>query len=494
MSRLPHNLYTAAQVRELDRYATEALSISGTILMERAGEATFEYLRKHWPGAKRIAVMCGTGNNAGDGFVIARLARENELDVDVWQVGDSTHLKGEALAAQQRMLGAGSAAQAYKSTGLQDYDVIVDALLGTGIQGELKSDYTAAIKQINISRVPILAVDIPSGLDADTGTSHGVVVNADVTVTFIGMKQGLVTGSGPDFCGHIYFDDLKVPLKLYTMRSPAAHCLNYFQFKHFLKPRSRVAHKGDFGHVLVVGGAPGMPGAARMAGESALRVGAGMVSIATHANHAANLNAARPELMCHAVETAADLEKLFERSTVIAIGPGLGTSEWSTQLFAAAVDSGLPLVVDADALNILAGKNRNHDEWVITPHPGEAGRLLGMAVGEIQADRFKAVELLASQFGGVAVLKGAGTLLKTADGLPAVCMHGNPGMATAGMGDVLTGTIAGLIAQGLALKTAAELGVCMHGLAGDEVAKTTGERGLLATDIIPWIRRLANPK
>lgn len=227
MSRLPQNLYSASQVRELDRYATEALSISGTILMERAGEAALTYLRQHWPNAKRIAVLCGTGNNGGDGFVIARLAREIDLQVDVWQVGDATHISGEALAAQQRMFGSGEAAQPYPSTGLHDYDVIVDALLGTGVKGELSSDYTAAIKQINLSRVPVLAVDIPSGLDADTGMPHGVAVHANVTVTFIGMKQGIVTGVGPDQCGHVYFDDLKVPLKLYSMRSPAAHCLSF---------------------------------------------------------------------------------------------------------------------------------------------------------------------------------------------------------------------------------------------------------------------------
>ena len=494
MATLPQNLYTASQVRELDRYATEALSISGTILMERAGEATFAHLQKHWPTAKNIAVMCGTGNNGGDGFVVARLARENGLNVDVWQVGDASRIQGEALAAQQRMLGSGDEAKPYRATGLQEYDVIVDALLGTGISGEIKPDYSAAIKQMNLSQVPVLAVDIPSGLDADTGMPHGVVVSADVTVTFIGMKQGLVTGSGPDQCGRVYFDDLKVPLKLYTMRSPAAHCLSYSQFKSALKPRSRVAHKGDFGHVLVIGGIRGMPGAVRMAGETALRVGAGMVTIATHPSHAASLNAARPELISHAVENVAELMLLFERASVIAIGPGMGMTSWSKDFIEASIESGLPMVVDADALNQLALHNRHYDNWVLTPHPGEAGRLLGMATGEIQADRFKAVESLAENFGGVAVLKGAGTLIKTESNLPSVCMHGNPGMASAGMGDVLTGTISGLIAQGFSLKTAAEMGVCLHGLAGDEVAKTAGERGLLATDIIPWIRRLVNPK
>jgi len=259
----------------------------------------------------------------------------------------------------------------------------------------------------------------------------------------------------------------------------------------WLPPRPRASHKGDYGHVLVVGGDHGMAGAVRLAGEAAARVGSGLVSVATRLDHAAVIAAARPELMCHGVECARDLCVLLQRASVVAIGPGLGQSAWARELLAALLQTHSPLVVDADALNLLAQEPTRRDHWILTPHPGEAARLLDMTTGQIQADRLYAVQALQQRYGGVCVLKGAGSLV-CASGSIAICEAGNPGMASGGMGDVLTGIIAGLLAQGLSLVDAACAGVYIHAKAGDRAAQE-GERGLLASDLMPHLRQLVNP-
>ena len=255
--------------------------------------------------------------------------------------------------------------------------------------------------------------------------------------------------------------------------------------------RVRASHKGDYGHVLVVGGDHGMAGAVRLAGEAAARTGSGLVSIATRRAHAASITAARPELMCHGVESAHDLRLLLQRASVVAIGPGLGQSAWACGMLAAVLQTRLPLVVDADALNLLAQEPMQCDHWVLTPHPGEAARLLGITAQQIQADRLHAVQALQQRYGGVCVLKGAGSLVCASDAMT-LCEAGNPGMASGGMGDVLTGIIAGLLAQGLSLVDAANAGVYIHATAGDRAAQE-GERGLLASDLLPQLRRLVNP-
>lgn len=493
MSHLPHHLYTGAQVRELDRFAIDSFGVSGTVLMERAGAAAFQYLSHRWPTARSIAVVCGTGNNGGDGYVIARLAHEKGLSVAVYQVGDESRISGDALAAAQRLEGAGLSLKPLTSTDLSKVDVIIDALLGTGLEGEVSDHYRQAIEHINESGRGVLALDIPSGLHADTGIALGCAVKAEGTVTFIGMKQGLLTGQGSEYCGELVFANLNVPTEVYEMRPPSAERIDYQRTKHFLKPRPRYVHKGDCGHVLIMGGERGYTGAVRMAGEAAARVGAGLVSIATRPEHAMVINTGRPELMCHGVEDETSFQQLAERVTVIAIGPGLGQGVWSQKMLDFALESGLPLVVDADALNLLSQNIHKRDDWVLTPHPGEAGRILGKAVSEVERDRFAAIDDLVNTMGGVVVLKGAGSLIKLGDKPVQVCSGGNPGMASGGMGDVLTGIIAGLMAQGLSLSEATSLGVAMHAEAGDQAAKAAGERGLLASDLMPWVRRLANP-
>jgi ADP-dependent NAD(P)H-hydrate dehydratase / NAD(P)H-hydrate epimerase len=486
---LPSALYTAAQVRELDRRAIEDHGIAGYTLMERAGQAAFDTLRRRWPGAQRLGVLCGPGNNGGDGYVIARLARAAGLAVWLVEAADPGRLKGDAARARADWTAAGgeplTAGAAWPGA-----DVLVDALLGTGLDRAVEGRFAGLIDAINAAGLPVLAVDIPSGLNADTGAVLGRAVRAAVTVSFIGLKTGLFTGEGPTRCGEVLFDDLAVPADVRTGMVPAAERLDAACLAR-LGRRARGAHKGDFGHVLVVGGDRGMPGAARMAGEAAARTGAGLVSVATHPDHAALLPLVRPELMVHGVAGPGDLYSLLARSTVLAVGPGLGRGDWGRGLLARLLETGLPMVVDADALNLLAGEPVHRETWVLTPHPGEAGRLLGTDAARVQADRLAAAARIQQDFGGVCVLKGAGTVIR--DGRDAaICTGGNPGMASGGMGDVLTGVIAALIAQGVALPEAARLGVCIHAEAADRAARA-GERGLLASDVIAELRAVVNP-
>jgi NAD(P)H-hydrate epimerase len=370
-------------------------------------------------------------------------------------------------------------------------EVLVDGLLGTGLDRPVEGFYAELIRGVQHFRGGVLALDIPSGLHADTGRVLGAAIKADLTVTFIGLKQGLFTGDGPEHCGAVVYDSLHTPPETQASQTPTARLLPAWTTG--LPRRARGGHKGLYGHVLVVGGAPGFCGAARMAGEAAARVGAGLVSIATHPDHAALLNIGRPELMCHGVASAGALAPLLERASVVAVGPGLGLGHagWGRVLFDAVVDAGKPLVVDADALNLLALAPQHSNDWVLTPHPGEAARLLKTTSAAIQADRYAAVVALQARYGGTVLLKGAGTLVLGPDGIHAVCTQGNPGMASGGMGDVLTGVIAGLLAQGLAFTEAAETGARLHSTAGDKAAES-GERGLLAGDLMPWLRQLVN--
>lgn len=494
-NQLPYALYRAEQVRALDRVAIEGFDVPGYTLMSRAGEAALRVLKTHWPRARRVTVLCGTGNNGGDGFVLARLARESGLDVEVLQVGDGAKIHGDALTALRDYQAAGGTITPYAGAELRGAGVLVDALFGTGLEREVTGQWRVAIEAMNQAQGEVFAIDIPSGLHADTGVILGAAVQARHTISFIGLKQGMFTASGRDCCGRIHFDDLSVPPRIYASEILSAQRLVWDKLRHLLPPRPRTVHKGHCGHVLVVGGERGFSGAARLAAEAAARAGAGLVSLATRSEHAGVLNATRPELMCHGVEDVGALEPLLERATVIAIGPGLGISAWAEALLERVLGAPRPLVIDADALNLLSQRApQTFDSaraWVLTPHPGEAARLLGCTTAEVQGDRFAAVRALGQRYGGVTVLKGAGTLI-VEGGTLAVCDAGNPGMASGGMGDVLTGIIAGLLAQGLEAGEAARAGVCLHATAADRAA-AEGERGLLASDLMAPLRRLANP-
>lgn len=487
MPSLPRQLYTAAQTRELDRRAI-ASGISAYVLMTRAGQAAFHLLRERWPGAARIVVLTGPGNNGGDGYVLARLAWNQHLDVKVLTVGNHDPLTGEAAEAANDATRARVPEKSWKGE-LPEADVYVDALFGTGLNKPLSADFATVIAALNKSGKPVLALDLPSGLQADTGAELGEAVHADATISFIGLKAGLLTGRGPALSGELFFSDLAVPASIYegvasVLRRLAAPDLEV------LGRRPRDTHKGRNGHVLVVGGDHGMAGAVALTAEAALRSGAGLVSVATRPEHTGLLTTRRPELMCRGVHAAADLAPLLAKADVVVLGPGLGQGEWGAALFGAVLDAGLPLVLDADALNLLATMPERRDNWVLTPHPGEAARLLGTTPAAVQSDRLGALRELEKRYGGRIVLKGTGSLLLE-DGVISLCPYGNPGMATAGMGDVLAGVAAALLAQQLPQPLA--MAVLAHALAGDTAAKAGGERGMVASDLFPFLRQRVNP-
>ncbi|WP_295880795.1 NAD(P)H-hydrate dehydratase [uncultured Thiohalocapsa sp.] len=488
---IPYALYRADQVRALDRCAIEQHGIPAFRLMQRAGRAAFGVLRTRWPDAQRILVLAGAGNNGGDGYVLAAEALAAGLDVRLLTLGDQDRLSEASAAAAARFVQEGGSAASYQRLP-GDVDVIVDALLGTGLTREVSGQWAAAIDAVNAARAPVLALDIASGLDADTGRVLGTAVRAHATVSFIGLKQGLFTGRGPACSGAVYFHGLGVPPGIYATQVLSARRVDWRKERELLPPRSADAHKGSAGHVLVVGGAPGMSGAPRLAGEAALRAGAGLVTIATHPAHASVLNLTRPELMVQAVAAADELAQAAARADVIAVGPGLGRDDWGRTLLDAVLGLDRRLVVDADALNLLARAPQRREQWILTPHPGEAARLLEQTAAAVEQDRFTAAAALQRRFGGAVVLKGAGTLVHgPGQRPPAVCSDGSPAMASAGMGDALTGIIAALWAQAPALdaQEAATAGVCLHAAAGELAAAGT-DRGLLAGDLIATLPRL----
>jgi NAD(P)H-hydrate epimerase len=491
MKALPASVYSVEQVRAMDAYAIGHLGIPGYTLMCRAGEAALDLLEEAWPDARDVLVLCGAGNNAGDGYVLARLAREAGLAVTVAALVDPAGLRGDALRAFRDFEAAGGRHTAFTPALPARAAIVVDALLGTGLDREVGGPLAACIAAVNDSGKPVLALDVPSGLDADDGRVMGVAVRAARCITFVGLKAGLFLGGGPDHAGELAFASLGAGMPP-DLGAPVMTRIGGAQLAAALPPRRRASHKGEQGHVLVVGGGPGMPGAARLAAESALRVGAGLVTVAAWPANVPAIVASRPEIICHAVESESGVRPLMAAADVVAIGPGLGQSDWARGLLEAAIAAGKPLVVDADALNLLAGSPWRRPDWVLTPHPGEAARLLGSRPADVQADRLGAVRALVDRYGGVAVLKGAGSLVHAADGPTWLCDAGNPGMAVAGMGDVLTGTIAGLAAQGGDLGRATVAGVWVHARAGD-LAAGAGQRGMLASDLMEHLRSCVNP-
>lgn len=484
-------LYTAAQTRALDRSAIVDHGVPGITLMARAAATAFGHLIEAWPEPPLVQVLCGTGNNGGDGFLVADLAHKRGIPVTVLQVGDANKISGDALLARQQAEQNGVPFRDYAGEALEPGGVVVDALLGTGLGGDVRGDYLAAIAAINDSRAPVLAIDIPSGLCSDTGRVLGTAVRADLTVTFIGLKRGLFTLQAADHVGALQFADLEVPAAVYDEVPSQCSRLELEDLLERLPERPATAHKGLYGTVLVVGGDHGMAGAAALAAEAALRCGAGLVRVATRPEHVAALVARVPEIMPRGVESDEDFAPLLAAADVLVVGPGLGQSPWSEVLLRQSLASGKPVVLDADALNLLAQDKvtlSGGGTVVLTPHPGEAGRLLRCATAEVQADRFAAATALAASPGAVAVLKGNGTIIAQGETL-LLSDYGNPGMASGGMGDVLSGVIGALLAQDLPALEAAALGVCLHGGAAD-IAAEDGMRGLAASDLVPVMRAL----
>ena len=484
-------LFDTHAARLLDARATALLGGDGYLLMQRAGQAAWRHLLQHWPAAQRITVVCGPGNNGGDGYVLARLAHRSGRSVKVLHLAE--HVPGTELSqrACTDYVAVGGEIAIFPDVVPQG-DVVVDALFGIGLSRSPDAFATALIDAINGQPAPVLALDVPCGLDADKGSAPGKAVVASHTLQFIARHAGLWTGEALEHTGELALEELEVPPDAFSTVQSGASLLTHEALSYWLLPRRRNTHKGESGRALCIGGDHGHGGAVLLCAEAALRSGAGLLSVATRATHVPAMLARRPEAMVGAVESGEDLTPLFSQVDAIAIGPGLGQKDWGRAMLKLALTAGKPLVLDADALNLIAAEPCALTDAILTPHPGEAARLLGIDTAEVQHDRFAAAQAIADRYQAVAVLKGAGTIIAAPGQTPRVLDAGNPGMAVGGMGDVLTGVILALRASGLSAFDAASAGALLHSLAGDAAAKE-GERGLMPSDLFPHLRHFANP-
>ncbi|MCG8707614.1 bifunctional ADP-dependent NAD(P)H-hydrate dehydratase/NAD(P)H-hydrate epimerase [Brenneria sp. 4F2] len=489
---LPHRVFQAEWVRREEVNAARESGLSMHELMRRAGEAAFLIARQYYPASRHWLILAGQGNNGGDGYVVASLARSAGITPYVIACPGGGDLPDEAHAARQTWLDQGGAVQDADAPWPDNIDLIIDGLLGTGLSSAPRSPYDELIAQANAHSAPVVAIDIPSGLNAETGQCAGKAIIADHTVTFIALKPGLLTGKARDVVGRLHYGALGLAEWMAAQAAPIRR-LSATSLREWLTPRRPGAHKGDNGRLLIVGGNDGMGGAVFMAGEAALRSGSGLVRVLTHEQYLSALLSARPELMAQAL-TAESLRRGLEWADIIVIGPGLGQDEWGKNALRLAENCNKPMLWDADALNLLAIDPHKRQNRLLTPHPGEAARLLNCRVSDIESDRLLAAQKLVKRYGGVVVLKGAGTVIAGEPGQLAIADVGNPGMATGGMGDVLSGIIGGLLAQKLSLYDAACAGCVVHGAAADWLAEQRGTRGMLATDLMPVLSRYVNPE
>jgi hydroxyethylthiazole kinase-like uncharacterized protein yjeF len=493
MQNLPDKLYKVESVVKLEQIAIHEFAIPAYELMKRAGEAVYEAIASNYSQQKKLMVLCGAGNNAGDGYVVAKLASENGFDVCVISLIDPASLKNEASLAYKDWIEVGEVSRADLSL-LEQADIVVDALLGTGLTREVSGTWAEWITAVNLSSKPVIAVDVPSGLIADTGSIAGVAIEADITVCFIGLKQGMFTALANDLCGEIIFHDLGLQEDVYARVAADASLLKAVDYS-LLPERKASSNKGNFGHVLIVGGNTGMPGAVILAARAALRTGAGLVTVVTSADNLTAICSAVPEAMVRSCEAHSISEVLTEQLvnsvTHIAIGMGLGQDDWSLSLLNYCIRLNKIMLIDADALNLTAKHGlKISSPLVITPHPGEAARLLSgkttFSSADVQRDRFDAVKKLYDIFAVndacTVILKGSGTLIFDGEKLK-VCSLGNAAMAAPGMGDILSGIAIALMAQGINISEAAELAVCLHASAAGLLAGNK-TRGLVASDII----------
>ncbi len=488
------SVFAVATIREIENKWIAAKTVTANELMHRAGAAALVALNQYFAAAKKIMIIAGGGNNGGDGYVLATLLHKKAIDVSVFYVGELNDLPAAAADAYKACEHAGVSIQPFSSDiSFAEVDLIVDAICGIGLQTPLRKELITVLEKIEKSQLPVLAIDIPTGVHADTGCVLGKAIQATVTITFIGLKLGLLTGKGIGLAGKVILANLDIPPELLEAMPPSAFIINENITQETLPKRSRDWHKGLSGHVLIVGGDVGMSGACQLAAMAALRVGAGLVSVAMHPKCAKRISGFMPEVMCHGIDDMAKLQSLLAKATVIVIGPGLGQSDWSHEIWQEIMKQPHPKVVDADGLNWLAKNPIKHDNWLLTPHPLEAARLLNQEkANTIVEDRPGSVMRLQKQYGGVAILKGAGSLVAAENELLRVCIRGNPGMSTAGMGDVLSGVLGGLLAQGATLFAAAKLGVYIHAVAGDLATLNGGERGMIASDVMPYLHQLVN--
>jgi hydroxyethylthiazole kinase-like uncharacterized protein yjeF len=501
---LAHKIVSSEQVRTIEPKAAQIAGCTMFELMQRAGEAAFKVLKQQWPNVQNIIVVAGNGNNAGDGYVLAKLAKQQGINVVVICEQPKRELVGDAKQAQLEWQKLEGETLKFAEQNYSQFDVLVDALLGTGVTGEVKPTFQAVIQQINRTNIPVLSIDLPSGMNANTGQALPICIKADVTVTFVATKPGLVSGIGKDFCGKLTFADLKIGTEFFDIAHSEAQLVDWPMLQP-LQARPVHGNKGSFGKLLCIGGNQGMPGAIRLSAESALRCGVGLVKVYCHESSIMGISAGRPEIML----TQKNLEAALDWCHCIVIGPGLGQDDWAHQQFSSLFEylkhHPKPLVIDADGLNLLAAMADDSDmqnilaclpALVLTPHPGEASRLLNGNIAKIENDRYLASQNIAQKYQATCVLKGAGTIIQQNGSHQEpqcfVCKGGNPGMATAGMGDLLTGVIGAFLAQGFTSQQAAVYGVCAHAEAGDRVATQYGQRGMIASDLLQPLRAIVN--
>ncbi len=492
----PENyIFSSEDVSEIDRRAIEQENIPGFVLMKRAADFSFQQAIKYFPDINSIIIFCASGNNSGDAYLLGCLAIENDIKTKVISLSETNTLKDDALKAFKEYESSKGEILEWSSQIEIDCDLIIDGIFGIGINRSVEGKFLQAINKINESKAPVLSLDIPSGLNANSGEIMGLSVKANLTTTFVGKKKGLYLDQGPLMSGRIEYSNLSIPEVCFNNAKIELEIVNQSLLERYLKPRNRTSHKGDFGHVLVIAGNHGMGGAARITSESALRTGAGLVSVITRPENVAIISKTTPEIMAHSADDRPDkISELFKKADVIAIGPGLGIDTWAKDLFEKTLNSEKQLIIDADALNLLADSPKKNDNWILTPHPGEAARLLKCLNPEVQEDRLASFKKLTDKYGGVILLKGNNTLVGPAEEVPFVITAGNPGMSTAGMGDLLTGIIAALCSQFKQVnpKILTAIGAYIHALAGDRAAKS-GERGIIATDLFSELKGIINP-
>lgn len=487
---IPHSIWHADDLRHAEKEAADSLGITLYELMQRAGEAAFNVTRTAYPESSHWLILCGHGNNGGDGYVVARLAVAAGIHVTLLALESDKPLPEEASAAREAWLNAGGVIHATDIVWPEEIDVIIDGLLGTGLRSAPRDPVATLIARANAHSAPVVALDIPSGLMAQTGTTPGAVIQAAHTVAFIALKPGLLTGKARDVTGTLHHNALGLESWLAGQETHVSR-VDASLLAQWLPPRRPTSHKGDHGRLVIIGGDHGTAGAIRMTGEAALRCGAGLVRVLTRIENSAPIITARPELMVHEL-TPQSLEESLEWADVVVIGPGLGQQAWGKQGLQKVENFRKPMLWDADALNLLAINPDKRHNRILTPHPGEAARLLNCSVAEIESDRLLSARRLVKRYGGVAVLKGAGTVVASDEAL-GIVDAGNAGMASGGMGDVLSGIIGALLGQKLPLYDAACAGCVAHGVAADKLAARYGTRGMLATDLFCTLRRVVNP-
>ncbi|MDP5211713.1 NAD(P)H-hydrate dehydratase [Pseudoalteromonas tunicata] len=496
-TNLPQFAYTAEQVQNNEKQVAEQLGFDLSEVMQKAGAAVFQYIEHHYGNHRRLLILLGKGNNAGDGYIVAYLAQQNGYQVTLVSFVDVKSLHGDALGAYLQCQQAGLAVCQSNDLLLQElsaFDLVVDAMFGTGFKGELPEHFGQVCTLVNQhDNLPVISIDVPSGVNAASAAVANNAIKANVTITFIALKQGLLTGRALEHVGKLVFAGLALDELFRDKIKSNVTRFELSQLKKALPNRALAAYKNQLGHVLCIGGNKGMAGAIRLSAEAALRSGAGLVSVATHPDNCAAVLQGRYELMVHGIDAEHQLLALINKASVVVIGPGLGQDVWAQNIWQWMMNAQcLRLVIDADGLNFLAKSDKcttdNLTERVLTPHAGEAARLLGISNRDVEQDRFDSALQLSQRYNAISLLKGPGSLV-SAKGCLNINQTGSAALASAGMGDVLSGIIAGLMAQQMTGFTATKLAAAIHGAAADNLLDE-GARGLLASDLFPQIRRL----